>query len=556
MDRKRVITVLLAFGLAATIGWAQQGPSGDGKTDIDAQAETVGSTGERITEEQHQELEKFTTQRFETWEEFLIDWMAPKPVPKKGIVRIDDRFVFPHVAVSYKMEIVREEGETIWLRNLPPDDPQSPIHPIWVRNQIREIGLAMQSEALKQPGAVYFMDPLAEQIPPPFERGLKFEPAAPNLPDSGRWQMNFAIADMNEDGHLDLVFPPQRKSIPPLPAIFLGDGAGGFSLWQDVGWARGVPFDYGGVAVADFNGDGHQDLAIAIHFKAQYVLYGDGQGKFAEFKRLPSPDPRVSSRAVTAADFNGDGRQDLAFVAEIDYDLQTNARISEAATVWVALNGANSWRLETTGLPQNLIADVIRSADMDGDGRPDLVLSSNAVDWRRLVYFNRGSEGWQAAQHRGVLSSAYHYDAVPAEGNVYAVFVQFQMVGGKTTARNGIIRYSVETADKEPVMGTPLVWDKNRADIFFRLGAGDLNGDGLADLVAARKSGGLEVFVQTENKQFVRETADSVFSSMGRAFSVQLADLDGDGLDDIIAGFTPRKDRPGGIYVWLTREAD
>ena len=174
--------------------------------------------------------------------------------------------------------------------------------------------------------------------------------------------MGFAVADMNEDGHADLVFPPRRKQYPPSPAIFLGDGKGAFKYWEGAKWPEEMPWDYGGVAVADLNNDGHQDVIFAAHFKAEFALLGNGEGRFPSGGVLPSPDKRMTSRAVTAADFDGDGRIDLGFVSEIDYDMATNARVDGAKTVWVLFNRGDTWEVSTEGLPTDFIADIIRSA--------------------------------------------------------------------------------------------------------------------------------------------------------------------------------------------------
>ena len=80
------------------------------------------------------------------------------------------------------------------------------------------------------------------------------------------------------------------------------------------------------------------------------------------------------------------------------------------------------------------------------------------------------------------------------------------------------------------------------------------DGDDRTDLVAGRKSGGLEVYLQTEEGYFYRELGAEL-DGVGRAYDIRLVDLDGDGRDDIVAGCAPEGERPGGVYVWLSRPA-
>lgn len=493
-----------------------------------------------------------------SWEEFIADWLTPKPVAKSVAVRVNEKYAYPHVAVSLKMEVVKEDEDTVWLRGIPPEDPDSPLHAIWSQRQSMERVEKRRVEWEREHGSYhYWVDFGAVIVPPPFVDSLKFEPHNTGLPTSGLWQMNFVRDDIDEDGIDDLVFPPTRKGIAQ-PAIYKGLGDADFRLMRESGWQRGIPYDYGGVATGDFNGDGHRDIVLAIHFKQQYVLYGDGKGAFSHHDRLRAPDPRLSSRAPTVADFNGDGREDIAFIAELDLDMGTSRMVENTPTVWVQLNTEDGWQLEKTGLPIRLISDDIEHADVDGDGRMDIVAASNTVDWRSLIFFNR-EDGWKEEYSFGVLSNAFHFDVEPyvrADGTleIYAAFMQFRMIQGQNNARTGLIRYEW-TDDGLVAPNGPIYFDDDRTSSYVRLGVGDLNGDGITDVVAARKLGGLEAWIGTETGQFELEQSPEL-EDLGRAFDIHVVDLNGDGRDDIIAAFAMVNEVPGGVHIWLTGDSD
>lgn len=494
----------------------------------------------------------------QTWEEFLTDWLTPRKVEKSITVRIDETHAYPHPAVSLKMEIVKEDDTYLWLRGIPPEDPESPLHQFWIQRQSEDRFLKQRSDWEKEHGEInYWVDFGAEIVPPAFADGLVFKPYNTGLPTSGLWQMNFTRDDMDSDGIDDLVFPPTRKGVAQ-PAIYKGLGDGEFRLMTESGWLKGLPYDYGGVATGDFDADGHQDIVMGIHFKNQYVLYGDGEGVFPRYDRLNAPDPRLTSRACTVADFNGDGRDDVAFIAEIDLDMSTQQRIEGKSTVWVQLKTDDGWELDTEGLPIVVISDDIESIDVNQDGRPDLVLGSNTADWRKLVYL-AGEDGWEEQFSFGVLSNTYHFDVEPTvrdDGTVeiYAAFMQYQVIGGKNSARTGLIRY--EWSDKGLVAPTGTVFfDDDRVNPYVRVGIGDLNGDGITDMVSGRKLGGLEAWIGVGNGDFILETSPEL-TGPGRVFDIQLVDLNGDGRDDIIASFAIVEEKAGGVRVWLSDKQD
>ncbi len=93
---------------------------------------------------------------------------------------------------------------------------------------------------------------------------LQLGPFDAGLPTHGMWRNGFDLADFDGDGQIDFVHGPTRRG-GDQPRIFLGDGHG---KWRP--YRASVPpglLDYGDVKVADFNGDGKADLAAASHLR-------------------------------------------------------------------------------------------------------------------------------------------------------------------------------------------------------------------------------------------------------------------------------------------------
>jgi hypothetical protein len=130
----------------------------------------------------------------------------------------------------------------------------------------------------------------------------RFQPAVNYFLGGGSKPLAVALGDFNHDGFLDMV---AANVFGNVVGVLLGNGNGTFQ--------SAVTYLVGGgpqsLDVADFNGDGKSDLAVASFDNTVSILLGNGDGTFQPALIQPfSANPE----AVKAGDFDGDGKVDLA----------------------------------------------------------------------------------------------------------------------------------------------------------------------------------------------------------------------------------------------------
>ncbi len=123
----------------------------------------------------------------------------------------------------------------------------------------------------------------------------------------GGWCFLIAVGDFNNDNQLDLTFTNEDSIYV---YVMLGNGDGTFQM--PITFLVGHDVYLKGIAVSDFNSDGYLDVA-AIDYWNHYlhVLLGNGNGSFSTQTSYYTGRNSYPF-AIGVADFNGDGYQDIA----------------------------------------------------------------------------------------------------------------------------------------------------------------------------------------------------------------------------------------------------
>jgi Bacterial Ig-like domain (group 3)/FG-GAP-like repeat/FG-GAP repeat len=361
--------------------------------------------------------------------------------------------------------------------------------------------------AMFAPAAVFAA---AQGVPLHFSKPIPYDPGGAS-PES------VAVADVNGDGHLDLVVAYLNEGSV---GVLLGNGDGTFQ--------PAVKYNSGGsgaisVAVADVNVDGKPDIVVlnAIQREGTVgVLLGNGDGTFQAPVTYDTGDYSIPE-AVAVGDLNGDGHPDIA-VANFGHDdcdcndgrvgiLWGNGDGTFQPTVFYPSGGYDNVSVtfqyglllvinlcwdQYCDYPNGNVCvngacydsggmdpDSVAMGDLNGDGHPDIVVANSNPNPNTDHSMTLGvllNDGWGYFQPAVLYNPGGDYPVMGAVADLNGDGKADIVVG--TRSGTSVLLGNGDGAVQPPVIVGPFIGGYQGGTLI----AADLNGDGKPDLIGIR----------------------------------------------------------------------
>ena len=345
-------------------------------------------------------------------------------------------------------------------------------------------------------------------------------------PATGSNPLSEVTEDFNGDGIPDLavLWSNSVYGGPFSVTMLLGKGDGTFTIgptFQPAG-LQSYPTMIGG----DFNGDGKADLAVLSYdgSTTSYitVLPGNGDGTFAtpltgQVYKQPLTGGDVILGTLVAADFNGDGKLDLAVVG--DY-------VSSGGVTILLGNGDGTFT--AAGPNVDLSADfaLIATGDFNGDGIPDFVTPNYFEDGGSPTIFLGKGDGTFTFSKVTFTLDYFPTSVLVADFNGDGVLdLAFSDLNGVEIALgNGDGTFTETSASPIPVPSE-----------LYSLKAGDFNHDGKIDIAGIDEyNDRIVLLIGAGDGTFtVTATTPAVSQIFLGPFAIVAADFNEDGVPDL-----------------------
>ncbi|WP_353065964.1 FG-GAP-like repeat-containing protein [Tunturibacter psychrotolerans] len=352
--------------------------------------------------------------------------------------------------------------------------------------------------------------------------------------DSYNVLTDVVVADFNNDGIPDIA---TVQGYPNALAVSLADKPGHFLPPTNLPIASNNDNSFIHVFAADLDADGLVDLIVTGGADDYTVFFRNNPAAPGTFL---APTELIPGKGtpIVIADFNHDGLPDIAYI-------QGNALSTNPNNITVALNQQTAPGTFPSSVTSSSFSgyDVVglNAADMNGDGFPDLVvrcapsyngnLPASADTWEFIVFLADPAHPGQflapafsspPAAINSIALQDLNHDGLPdvvvsGTGSFFSVYLgdpahPGQLLAPQNTTAPGNLAY------------------------LYTIAVGDIDGDGTPDVIATDGENTFLIFPGKGDGTFLAPTSllEGLTAPAWDNSATVLADLDGDGLNDLI----------------------
>jgi hypothetical protein len=471
--------------------------------------------------------------------------------------------VRPVAMVNFTFEIYQLNEKYVWVWMTVLDPPKT-------REQLqkKETTVTVPKETVEYLNTI--RDEFTPLDPPMVPVRVRFEESSKGLPETGSWRNAPAVADMDNDGFADIVLPPQRAG-NGMPSIYLGDGKGNWKPWR-VLWP--TPINYGAVVAADFNKDGNQDLAFAIHLSGIAIFLSNGKGEFSEVLF----DKAFPSRRLITSDIDRDGWMDIVAITEGPTGRSADPKAKEYTSVRGYLNRQKGRKWEGLNIAHpkdNSSGDWLAAGNFNGDKYPDFLASTIYFNGTSVVHLSQNApkkydffwdgkgyvipfRSYYYAVAAGRFSKKDRDDAIVSHYRVWPQKMDQDVIADPPlTSVVGIDHISFSADGKEAKRTSIMRWAPGRA--VPGMAAGDVDKDGKQDILFTRHDPRETVLLLGDGKGgFARGEVEGIALRPLSNYDLTVADLNNDSRPDVIVMYeaesaTSLSAKNGSVHVFLNQ---